>query len=189
MGLFFIHPPQEYLKKSTQGSMLRSIEVTSSAGSCFACGVDDCWAADRDARDAIKSAIARTRESDMSIPSSVLPAENTGGGQIHVARDECRMKITVFQEQFEKRACAPFDKRKSLADPRLRSSQFSRGLRGKPVRRRQAGGECLHIASSPTRWPWLRCRQAAAVRGSLCRCWPISVERPATSAATTRQLQ
>src|SRR5579872_2544531 len=41
MGLFLIQPPQEYAKKSTQGSMLRSIEFRSRDGSW---GVADCWA-------------------------------------------------------------------------------------------------------------------------------------------------
>src|SRR3974390_5251 len=46
MGFLLIHPPHEYAKKSTQGSILRSIEVTSSAGSD--CAVAGCWALARE---------------------------------------------------------------------------------------------------------------------------------------------
>src|SRR6266853_921955 len=69
MGLFFIHPPQEYLKKSTQGSMLRSMEVTSSAGSCWGAGDADCCALATESSDATASArnITEIKKRDITI--------------------------------------------------------------------------------------------------------------------------
>src|SRR5260221_13853209 len=63
MGLFLIHPPQEYAKKSTQGSIVRSIEVTSSAGSRFAEG---CCAVATETQQAIRDTkqLARTKVMD-----------------------------------------------------------------------------------------------------------------------------
>jgi hypothetical protein len=83
MGLFFIHPPQEYLKKSTQGSTLRSIEVTSKAGSCFDTGAEDCWPVAGLNKDAARSAITPIREIPMC-DFLRLPAE-----QVAAAADIC----------------------------------------------------------------------------------------------------
>src|ERR1700683_232867 len=66
MGLLFIHPPQEYWKKSTQGSTLRSIEVTSRAGAYFdAVGAGACCALAIATRATLTSAIMSVRRSAM----------------------------------------------------------------------------------------------------------------------------
>jgi hypothetical protein len=62
MGLFLIHPPQEYAKKSTQGSTLRSIEVTSSASSGFAAG---CCAVAMERQQAIRNTMKVVRTKTM----------------------------------------------------------------------------------------------------------------------------
>src|SRR5271168_4120963 len=76
IGLFLIHPPQEYLKKSTHGSTLRSIEVTSSAGSGFEGVVfAGCCARTEESSDESTRAIAQMRGNVMRESFFVCPLE------------------------------------------------------------------------------------------------------------------
>jgi hypothetical protein len=79
IGLFLIHPPQEYLKKSTHGSMLRSIEVMSSAGSGFEGAAAGCCARAEESNDASTRAITQMRGKAIERILFRLPTEDTAG--------------------------------------------------------------------------------------------------------------